>query len=152
MNNNEIPFWQDPKNRSIVFQVLAFVIVIFTSWYLFSNTQANLQRQNIATGFEFFTQEAGFEIGESVVEYDSSSTYFGALKVGFLNTFKIAVVGNFFAILIGIFIGILGLSRNWMVRTLSKTYVETFRNIPLLLQLFFWYAILQKYYRDYAKR
>lgn len=141
INEEKIPFWQDPVKRSYFFQVLCLCIVTGISYFLYSNTQANLARQNIATGFGFLTQEAGFEISESLFEYWSDDPYYKALLVGFLNTLKIALIGNLLAVLLGTIIGILRLSNNWLVAKISQVYVEGLRNIPLLLQLFFWYAL-----------
>ncbi len=136
-----VPFWRDPDKRAIVFQVVALLLVAGFCYYLFSNTQANLQRQNIATGFGFLTKEAGFEVGESMIEYSAADTYARALLVGTLNTVKVSFIGIVLTILIGTFIGITRLSSNWLVARLAAGYIEVMQNIPVLLQLFFWYAI-----------
>ena len=135
------PFWRDPEKRAIVFQVVALLLVALVSYYLFSNTQANLQRQSIATGFGFLDKEAGFEIGESLIEYSASDNYADALLVGALNTLKVSFIGIVFTIIIGTFIGIARLSSNWLLAKLAGGYIELMQNIPVLLQLFFWYAI-----------
>jgi len=138
------PFWQDPKKRSLVYQGVTLAIVGGVGYYLFKNTQANLTRQNIASGFGFLSQEAGFDISESVIDYFSDESYGKALKVGFLNTLKVSVVGNVFAVLLGGLVGILSISSNWLVSRISRGYVEMVRNIPLLLQLFFWYTLFSE--------
>jgi general L-amino acid transport system permease protein len=138
------PFWQDPKKRAYVYQGLSLALVTGAGYYLFSNTQANLEKQNIATGFDFLNQEAGFDISESVIDYFSDDTYARALWAGFLNTFKISLVGNVLAVLLGGIVGILSISSNWLVSRISKTYIEIVRNIPLLLQLFFWYMLFSE--------
>tara|TARA_X000000950_G_scaffold172085_1_gene209631 strand:+ start:194 stop:1294 length:1101 start_codon:yes stop_codon:yes gene_type:complete len=121
---------------------LVFILVCFLSVaYLFKNLQQNLSAQNIATGFSFLKYEAGFEIGESLIAYDSFDTYQKALFVGLLNTFKMALVSSFFAFIIGLFFGVLGISKNRAIKSLSSNYINVTRNIPLLLQLFFWYAL-----------
>jgi len=134
-------FWDDQKNRAIVYQVLALLAVLGLGLFFYSNTQTNLEKQNIATGFNFFNQVAGFEISESLIEYNSEDNYLRALKVGVLNTLKVSILGNILAVILGIFIGICRLSKNWPLSKLAQGYVETIRNIPLLLQLFFWYAM-----------
>lgn len=134
-------FWSDPKKRGLVYQALLVLFVGLMAYFLFSNTQANLQRQNIASGLGFLSLEAGFEMGESVLSFDSTDTYGRALAVGALNTLKVALIGNFFAILLGILVGMGTLSSNWPISKIARGYVEITRNIPLLLQLFFWYSL-----------
>ncbi len=136
-----VPLWRDPEKRAIVFQVLALLTVALVSYYLFSNTQANLERQSIATGFGFLETEAGFEIGESIVEYSAADSYADALMVGALNTLKVSFVGIILTTILGTIIGIARLSSNWLVAKLAAAYIEIMQNIPVLLQLFFWYAI-----------
>lgn len=138
------PFWQDPKKRALVYQGLTLAIVGGIGYYLFKNTQANLARQNIASGFGFLGQEAGFDISESLIEYFSDDTYGKALSAGFLNTLKVSLVGNIFAVLLGGIVGILSISSNWLVSRISRGYVEIVRNVPLLLQLFFWYTLFSE--------
>jgi general L-amino acid transport system permease protein len=137
----EIPFWRDPEKRGIVFQIVALAIVGAISYYLFSNTQANLARQNIATGFGFLSNESSFEIGESLIRYSAADSYAKALLVGALNTIKVSFIGIVFTILLGTIIGIARLAKNWLVSRLAGGYIEVMQNIPILLQLFFWYAI-----------
>lgn len=134
--------WSDPRLRSAIFQVLAVAAVGAVVWYLVANTIANLAARNIATGFDFLHRQAGFAIGESLIPYDAADSYFRALLVGLLNTLRIAVAGLILATILGGIIGMARLSSNWLVAKLAAVYVETFRNIPLLLQLFFWYAII----------
>jgi general L-amino acid transport system permease protein len=136
-----VPFWRDPDKRAIVFQVVALLLVAFVSYYLFSNTQANLERQSIATGFGFLGKEAGFEIGESLITYSAADHYVDALLVGALNTIKVSFIGIVFTIVLGTLVGIARLSSNWLVAKLAGSYIELMQNIPVLLQLFFWYAI-----------
>jgi len=136
-----VPFWRDPEKRAIIFQIVALLLVACVSYYLFTNTQANLDRQSIATGFGFLDKEAGFEIGESVIDYSAADTYAKALLVGALNTVKVSFIGIVLTIILGTFIGISRLSTNWLVAKLAGGYIELMQNIPVLLQLFFWYAI-----------
>ncbi len=105
-----VPFWRDPVKRGIVFQIVALLLVGFVSYYLFSNTQANLERQNIATGFDFLGKEAAFEIGESPIEYSAADNYRKALLVGTLNTLIVAFFGIILTTILGTIVGIARLS------------------------------------------
>ncbi len=136
-----IPFWRDEAKRAVVFQILALLSVAAASYYLFSNTQANLARQSIATGFGFLDREASFEIGESIIQYSAADSYSRALTVGALNTLKVSFIGICITLVLGTFIGIARLSSNWLLAKLAAAYIELMQNIPVLLQLFFWYAI-----------
>ncbi|WP_218588378.1 amino acid ABC transporter permease [Desulfacinum infernum] len=135
------PFWLDPKKRAVLFQILVLGVVGLIAWYLISNTVANLQRQKIATGFDFLGKEAAFEIGESLIAYDASNTYARALVVGALNTVKVSFIGIVITVILGTFIGIARLSSNWLISRLAAAYIEFMQDIPVLIQLFFWYAI-----------
>lgn len=136
-----VPFWRDPVKRGMVFQAVALLVVIGIGYYLFTNTQANLARQNIATGFGFLGKEAAFEIGESLISYSAADTYYKALLVGALNTIKVAFIGIILTTLLGTIVGIARLSRNWLISKLAGWFIEVMQNIPILLQLFFWYAL-----------
>jgi general L-amino acid transport system permease protein len=117
--------------------------VLALGWYLYSNTVANLAARNIATGFAFLWRESGFEIGESpLLSYSAADTYFRALVVGLGNTFRVALLGIAAASLVGLLVGLSSLSPNLLLRGLARAYVEFFRNTPLLVQLFFWYAMI----------
>ncbi|MFT0851483.1 amino acid ABC transporter permease [Achromobacter sp. F4_2707] len=134
--------WSDPATRALLYQVVVVGLVGFAVWYLVSNTLHNLSVRNISTGFGFLNREAGFAIGESPVSYSPADTYARAIWVGLLNTLRVSVVGIVLATLLGTLIGIARLSKNWLVSGVAAVYVEVMRNIPLLLQLFFWYAII----------
>ncbi len=136
--------WNDPGVRSIVYQVIALCAVGAVVWFLVQNTLHNLSVRNIASGFGFLDREAGFAIGESLIDYGPANDYRRALTVGLLNTLRVAVVGIIFATFLGTLIGIARLSKNWLIRKIASIYVEVMRNIPLLLQLFFWYAIISE--------
>jgi general L-amino acid transport system permease protein len=136
-----VPFWLNPKVRAILFQCMTFVIVGLLAYYLISNTLINLRKQNIATGFGFLYKESSFEIGESLIPYSAANTYARALLVGVLNTIKVAFIGIMLTIIMGTFIGVARLSTNWLVSKLASIYIEVMQDIPVLLQLFFWYAI-----------
>ncbi len=111
------------------------------AYYLISNTLINLQRQKIATGFGFLHKESSFEIGESLIPYSAASSYGRALLVGALNTIKVAFIGVVLTIILGTIIGVARLSTNWLLSKLATLYIEVMQDIPILLQLFFWYAI-----------
>jgi general L-amino acid transport system permease protein len=129
----------DPTFRAIVFQVLiAVALIAFVAW-IADNTITNLRRANVASGFAFLGNRSGFDVAQSLIPYSAESTYGRALVVGLLNTILVAVLGVIFASLIGFLLGIARLSGNWLLSRLAAVYVETFRNIPVLLQLLFWY-------------
>jgi general L-amino acid transport system permease protein len=136
--------WRNPALRGILFQVLFVAAVVALGAFLVHNTIVNLRRQNIASGFGFFDREAAFGIGESLIAYSPADTYARAFLVGLLNTLYVAGLGIVLATILGTLMGILRLSSNWLIRKLSQIYVETFRNVPLLLQLFFWWALLRE--------
>jgi general L-amino acid transport system permease protein len=140
-NNSEaISFWYDPDKRSLVYQIGATFLFAFVAWYLVSNTMTNLERQSIATGFGFLNNEAAFEIGESLIEYSAADRYMKALYVGFLNTMLVSFIGVILTVILGTFLGIARLSKNWLINKCAAGYIELFQDIPVLLQLFFWYA------------
>lgn len=141
----KVPFWYDPGKRSIVYQLATMVMVGLLGYYLISNTTANLERQSIATGFGFLKKEASFEIGEPLISYSAADTYARALIVGALNTLRVSFIGIILTIILGTFIGIARLSSNWLVSKLAAVYIEVFQNIPVLLQLFFWYAFFYEF-------
>ena len=139
-NSEHISFWYDPDKRSLLYQIGAAFLFAFVAWYLISNTMTNLQRQSIATGFGFLNNEAAFEIGESLIEYSAADRYMKALYVGFLNTLLVSFIGVILTVILGTLIGIARLSKNWLINKCAAGYIELFQDIPVLLQLFFWYA------------
>ena len=135
--------WADERLRAIVWQVLVVGVIAGIIWWLVRNTSHNLEVRRIATGFGFLNREAGLPIAEHVIPYAPTNTYARALLVGVLNTLKIALVGVVLATIIGTLIGIARLSKNWLLSRIAATYIEVVRDLPLLLQLLFWYAIMQ---------
>ena len=136
--------WSDPRFRNIVWQALILGAVAAIAWYLVQNTSRNLAARRIATGFAFLGRTAGIPIGESLIDYDPAvNTYGRALLIGLLNTLKVAVVGIVLATIWGTLLGVARLSKNWLISRLAAVYVEVIRDIPLLLQLLFWYLVLQ---------
>jgi general L-amino acid transport system permease protein len=131
----------DPKLRAIVYQVVLTVVVVFVVYMAASNAVANLRAARIASGFGFLNTTSGFDINQTLIPYSAAgSTYGEAFIVGLLNTLVVAVIGIFFATILGFTIGIARLSKNWMIAKLAMVYVEVIRNLPLLLQLLFWYV------------
>jgi len=137
----KVPFWLDPKKRAIFYQIAVWLLVGLLAYYLISNTLANLERQSIATGWGFLDKESAFEIGESLIPYSAANTYARALLVGALNTLKVAFIGIVLTIVLGTVIGIARLSGNWLISKMASIYIEVMQDIPILLQLFFWYAM-----------
>src|SRR5712692_10606034 len=137
------PFWHDPAIRGILYQVLFVAVVAAAAAFLIHNTLVNLRRQNIASGFGFLDREAAFGIGESLIAYSPADTYARAFLVGLVNTLYVSALGIVLATALGTVMGIARLSSNWLIRKLAQVYVESFRNIPLLLQLFFWWAMVR---------
>ncbi|MDJ0829072.1 MAG: amino acid ABC transporter permease [Desulfobacterales bacterium] len=135
-----VPFYNDPKKRAILFQIATLLMVGLLAFFLISNTLANLEKQSIATGIGFLQKESAFEIGESPIAYSAADTYGRALVVGFLNTLIVSFIGIVITIILGTLIGIARLSSNWLVSRLAAAYIEVLQDIPVLLQLFFWYA------------
>lgn len=140
----KISFWNDPKIRSIAVQIFLLLVVGFFAYEIVHNTITNLTKRNIATGFEFLNKTAGFDLIQSLVQFSSESSYGQALIVGFLNTLLVASIGIVLATILGFVAGIMRLSRNWLVATIAMIYIETVRNVPLLLQMFVWYGVVLK--------
>jgi len=138
--SDKVAFWYDPRIRSILYQLSVLAMVGLLGYYLISNTHANLERQSIATGFGFLQKEAAFEIGESLISYSAADRYARALMVGVLNTLLVSFIGIILTVILGTFIGVARLSANWLVSRMAAVYIEVFQDIPILLQLFFWYA------------
>ena len=137
-----MPWWNNRHVRAVLYQIAVVGGIVALAAYLVDNTLANLDRRSIATGFGFLQREAGFGISESLIPYSPADTYLRAIVVGLVNTLKVSVLGIVLATIIGIIVGIARLSRNWLVARLATFYVESLRNIPVLLQLFFWYALI----------
>lgn len=133
-----------PEVRQVLWQVIVAASLIALFWMIISNTQANLKKQNIASGLDFWDRTAGFDISQSLIEYTNTASYGRAFWVGLWNTVIIAVIGIFFATLLGFTMGIARLSSNWLIAKIASVYVEMVRNIPLLLQLFIWYFAVLK--------
>ena len=137
--------FDDPTFRGIVYQVLLCLLIALAATTVVRNVIANLARNRITSGFGFLDQTAGFDISQTLIEYSvQTSTYGRAFWVGLLNTLLIAGLGIVLATLLGFVMGIARLSSNWLLRNIARGYVEVIRNIPLLLQLLFWYNAVLK--------
>ena len=134
-------------NRSvqgIFYQIVTLALVILAVIYIVDNTARNMVARGLASGFEFLGVEAQFDIQMTLIEYSPTSTYFDSFIVGLLNTLLVAGLGIFVATIVGFTIGIARLSSNWLIAKLAEAYIEVLRNLPLLLQIFFWYfAVLR---------
>ena len=135
----------DPKIRGYVYQIALVALVAFLIWSAASNAIENLRAQKIASGFGFWNNAAGFDVNQKLIAFSASAgTYGQAFFVGLLNTLLVAAIGIVLATFLGFFVGVARLSSNWVVAKLAMIYVEVIRNIPLLLQLFFWYNAVLK--------
>ena len=132
-------WWYDAKVRALIFQCLAVAAVLGFLFYIINNALTNLEARGITTGFGFLGNTAGFGILQSLIPYNETDTFGRTFVVGLLNTLLISVLGIILATLLGFVIGVARLSKNWLVSRIATVYIETFRNVPLLLQIFFWY-------------
>jgi general L-amino acid transport system permease protein len=131
--------WNNPKYRALFFQALLIAGLVYFFYSVVDNTLSNMESRGISTGFGFLTEKAGFGIMQSLVQFNEDSSYGRTFIVGLVNTGLVAVLGIFMATLLGFGMGVARLSNNWLVAKLATVYIEIFRNIPLLLQIFFWY-------------
>jgi general L-amino acid transport system permease protein len=134
--------WSDPRVRGTIYQVLAVGAVIAVGWFLVANTIHNLSTRGIVSGFGFLERSASFAIGETLAAYSPADTFARALFIGLLNTLLVSVLGIALSTILGTAIGVARLSVNWLVARLATVYVESVRNVPLLLQLFLWYTLI----------
>ncbi len=130
----------DPKVRAWLFQIITVIAVVSLGWFMFDNTQTNLQHRGITSGFGFLERSAGFGIAQHLIDYSEADSYARVFVIGLLNTLLVSVIGIILATLLGFIIGVARLSPNWMISKLATVYVEVFRNIPPLLQILFWYT------------
>jgi general L-amino acid transport system permease protein len=131
------------KVKRLAYQGAAIAAAIAVAWFFIANAAANLEARRIASGFGFLAREAGFEIGQSFfLRYGAADSYLRALAVGLVNTLAVSVIGIVLATGIGFVLGLMRLARNFLLRTVAAAYVEFIRNVPLLVQLFFWYAMI----------
>lgn len=134
-----IPLWRDARVLRAVAQIVSVIVVVSVVVYLVSNVLDAADKRGLGLGYGFLQQEAGFPIAESVIKYEESDSFQYAFLVGILNTLKVALLGIVLATILGVIVGVARLSTNWLVSKIASIYIEIFRNIPLLIQLFFWY-------------
>ena len=135
-------FLRNEKIRGILYQIITIAGFIALVMYIASNTAHNIEARGIKSGFDFLNHASGFDITETPIPFSTISTHWQVFKVGLLNTLIISFAGVILASILGIIIGVARLSKNWLISHLAATYVETFRNIPLLLQILFWYNVV----------
>lgn len=138
-NPTNIPFWRDVRVLKVLFQILFLLGVFALAGLLYANMLRGLDNLGLDLSFDFLGDEAGFDITDTLIKYDPSDTYLRAFFVGVLNTIRISLMGIVCATVLGLFFGIARLSTNWLVRNIAATYIEIFRNVPLLLQITFWF-------------
>ena len=127
------------KNKDLIPQILTVLLLVLVIIYFTINAQNNMGNRGISFGFGFLSQESSFDITFSLIDYDGSHSYAKAFLVGLLNTILVSAIGIFFATILGVTVGIGRLSQNYLIAKAAEWYVEIFRNIPLILQIFFWY-------------
>ena len=141
-------FWHQKQARRWLYQLaLLLGLGLLLAWLL-SNTLANMKARGIQSGFDFLWANAGFDIGESMIAFDSSEPYWRAFWVGLLNTLRVSVVGIAFCTILGTLIGVGRVSNNALARGMGYAYTELFRNVPVLLQLLIWYVLLVEFMPD----
>ena len=136
--------FSDKKTRGQIYQVITIALLVWFVWWIVDNARTNMADQNIRFGFEFLKTQAGFGIIQSLIGYTEESSYGRVFLVGLLNTLLVAFIGCILATIVGFMVGVGRLSSNWLINKISTIYVELFRNIPLLLQIFFWYHAVLK--------
>ena len=139
-----IPLWRNVRVLRTAVQVVSAILVVAIVAFAITNVLEAAEDRGLSLGFEFLELEAGFPISESLIGYEESDSYLHAFTVGILNMLKVSIIGVFLATLLGAFVGVCRLSSNWLVSRTADVYVESVRNVPLLVQLFFWYfAVFQ---------
>jgi len=138
----KVPLWNNPKFRAAVSQSLLIAILLWLGYAIISNTLRNLEEQQIASGFDFLSTTAGFGIIQKLIPYNEASSYGRAFMVGILNTLFVSAIGVIIATLLGFTVGVMRLSKNWVISNIAYVYVEVLRNIPLLLQIIVWYGLI----------
>ena len=145
-NSSELPskppIWDDPKYRAMFFQILLISALAYFFYSIIQNTLDNMTARGVSTGFGFMSEPAGFDILQTLIPFDSTYSFGRSFLVGILNTLLVTALGIVFATLLGFIIGIARLSNNWLISKIANVYIETFRNIPLLIQIIFWYSLI----------
>ena len=142
VSQSKLRFIYDSRVRGWMAQFFVLLSLFSVLGYALYNISANLSKAGITTGFGFLNEPSGFDISLTLINYSSQSTYADALVVGILNTLLVSVLGIFFSTFLGFFLGVIRLSPNWLVSRMAAAYTEIIRNIPLLLQVLFWYLAI----------
>jgi len=137
--SEKVPIWRDERYVQIAFQAIVLLIILVVVQLCFGNMFKNLEQQGRQFSFTFLLSQSGFNIGETLVPYDTTSPYYWAFFVSFLNALRLILVGIAATTVLGVIAGVASFSDNWLLRKLNLVYVEVVRNTPLLLQLFVWY-------------
>jgi general L-amino acid transport system permease protein len=137
-------FLYNPKFRGYLSQFIVLALLAWGLYEIVANTQANLLKLNQNFGFDFLNKAAGFDLSTSLISYTSNSSFSRAMLAGFYNTALVAILGIFLTTILGFVIGVMRLSKNVVISGAATIYVELVRNIPLLLQIFIWYALVLK--------
>ena len=135
-----IPFWRNVKTVGIFLQILFVAIVIALALGIFNNVSSALARTHIPANFDFLTARAGVPIAETPIPYTPQDPYWRALLIGLLNTLRVALVGVVLATVVGVVVGVMRVSGNFLARQVATGYVELLRNTPLAVQIIFWYT------------
>ncbi len=136
------PIWNDPKYRALLFQIILITALAYFFYTIVQNTLDNMNARGVSTGFAFMSEPAGFDILQTLIPFDSSFSFGRAFSVGVLNTLLVTGLGIIFATILGFTVGIARLSNNWLISKIATVYIETFRNIPVLIQIIFWYSLI----------
>lgn len=143
--NSLLAIWRDPDKRAIIYQAVVVAVLVWFVWSIINNTATNMEKRGLASGFDFLGTNAGFGIITTpFIPYTEESNYFTVFLVGLVNTIIVAAVGCVLALFLGFIIGIARLSKNWLIQKVATFYIELFRNVPLLLQILFWYSAVLK--------
>jgi general L-amino acid transport system permease protein len=142
MRSAGVRWFRHSQFRTLLYQAVALAVLCVLSVYLFRSASEKLAAQNIATGFGFLSQQAGFVISQTFIDYKPTDTYARAIAVGLINTLAVSAFGIVLATILGLVIGIARLSSNLLLAFLARLYVEAIRNVPLLLYLFLLYALV----------
>jgi len=137
-----VSFLRNEKVRGILYQLITIIGFVIFIMYVAGNTAHNIEARGIKSGFDFLNSASGFEITETPIPFTASSTHWDVFKVGLLNTLIISFFGIILTSILGLIIGVARLSSNWIISRLAYTYIELFRNIPILLQILFWYNVV----------
>ena len=137
--SSKTAFFNDPKVRSTVIQVILVAVIVYAVWSLISNTATNLSNQGKVFGFSFLTNSSGFDVNQTLIEYSRESSFISVYFVGLINTLLVAIIGIILATFLGFTMGVARLSKNWIISRFAYWYVEALRNIPLLLWIFIFY-------------